>query len=328
MKSSVLKTMLVAVALLASAAQFAQAAIEILVSSEAGDDGQRRVYRFDYDAGPLPGGGQNPLVPHFTDTAPFYPRGMEMGPDFKIYVAGSGSSAAVGSGLVKRYNIDGSGETTLISSGTQWFRGMTVDPASGDIFVSVHGTHGQRYSSTGVLEDADLPGVDATGAMKVVGGNLYTGTGNFINRFDLDGVLINQFPNTGHNNNDFTDLVEKDGIMYLVGGSESGVFRFHLATNTWLDSGNAWGNTGSAGLIYAGIAVAPNGQITVVRNHSNGGNAYMFRIDDNGTMLYPTEGYWFPMNTGGDSGEIVFTPEPASLALVGLGGLLMLKRRR
>lgn len=71
------------------------------------------------------------------------------------------------------------------------------------------------------------------------------------------------------------------------------------------------------------VAVAPNGDVFAISNNSTPGlmhwNAAGVHLGNNTNI---------PAEFRGSQLEVVVIPEPASLALLGLGGLMMLKRRR
>ncbi len=154
----------------------------------------------------------------------------------------------------------------------------------------------------------------------------HAGQSEYIDWYDNAGNPVGQVQSTpGHR---FTSILAgPNGIMYLGQGvgPGTGIYRFDSFFDVFLDGGAAWASSASLGLV-ADMELTPDGLYIMATTSGGNGNAGARTIDlATGTVL---SNNWAPMSLQGRDGAIAFTPEPASLALLGLGGLMMVRRRR
>ncbi|MBL8964753.1 MAG: PEP-CTERM sorting domain-containing protein [Phycisphaeraceae bacterium] len=232
-----------------------------------------------------------------------------------LAVAGLASTSMANHGVVLQVSLDNSA----------WFDNMSVPMTTDKVFVRVimnipdqyHGISGARYNITslpgewdvggndsidftpgkGSATDGRLAGFDFGGQTQVV-----FETGNQL-RIDAKGDTGNN-PNAGISTSQNTPGAL--GTNFNTGKSVV-VYKFAVNLHTNRNDGDKL----TLRIMDGGENGSPD-QITSFKVYENSGSTAGIQVDD---------------ETGGTS-VITFVPAPASLALIGLGGLAAARRRR
>ncbi len=205
--------------------------------------------------------------------------------------------------------------------------------ANGDLYVSPWSGTVRKYDGvTGapILGYNTTPFPNSRRMLFDENGNFVRIVSNVVQRYLPDGTFLDGDSSTGEGFR--TVAVAPDGIYYLGSEGTTGVYRYNSNTGLFMDGGAPWagGNTQLNGLV-GNIVLGPDGDLYMSTAFGGVNASWIERIYISNGQLQGTqnanEGYWGPLSNDNPQG-MVLTPEPASLALVGLGGLLMLRRKR
>ncbi len=262
-----------------------------------------------------------------------------------------GLSGAADAGLIAEWNLnEGSGTTTALTGGSL----KTTDPgtASDDFSTATGVTWGAAGTSPGSTASLTFTGDNAVNTLNTnVSGSGLSGTGaktfvGWINPTNHTGSVVSYSPRGGEDNGeDLRMLLDTDGKLRAeVNG---GFFKAGATVSSLVDGG--WvmvaaifdTNTNSSSLYISGLGIltdysrsatnraidtastlkgtAPNANINFIIGSDPASRGFTGGIDK--VQVYNealTESQL----------DALLIPEPASLALMGLGGLLMLGRTR
>lgn len=291
-----------------------QAATELFVSS-GGD-----VLKYDLDVSPPTGA----TFASGLSTA----LEIEIGPDFNgdgvedLYVAERFAQIGVRSG------VDGSSLGSL-GTGLSQPRGVSIGP-DGNLYVN-------DRSNDRVVK-IDLPGgvqsdfatnasagIDGGYELEWVGDQLYvTNEGQDVLILDTAGNLVTTIETLASSTAVSSNVgfaFADNGDVYISQRQENTVIKFEAASNT-ITTVLLASATGLDGNLTRDILFGPdlNGDGAKDLLLANGGNIYAVDIED-GVL-------GSPIITGLTGENWMFIPEPATLALLSLGGLALLRRRR
>ncbi len=244
----------------------------------------------------------------------------------KLYV-GNRHGSNLGQGSVQEFLFDGtapSGGTTIAtaSSGAfQGFIGFDFAPNS-DLFVTTSNGGTRRYRDSG-SGYASIGGVSSGSVRDVMispdGSKMIETTTD--NRLLITEVLANSFGSTTtfvvNGASSMHQMAMRGDVLYVTSFNNGNVYKVNLDANFNPISSTAVATTPGA----LGIAFSPDGMEMFVSSHTGSRIARFLNSGSNwnqsGELL-----------TGHNMGYLATVPEPASLSVLGLGVLAVLRRRR
>ena len=246
----------------------------------------------------------------------------------KLYVSNRWGNTQ-GKGSVQDFDFDfgtktlSGGATVAVqtTAASQGFHGFQFAP-NGDLYVTTvsNGTHRYRDTGSGYTEIASV----ANGAVRDVwispdGKKMITsGVGNALHITDIVGDGFG-------NSTDFTmsqanathQMAFRGGSLYVTSFNSSKVIKVELDADYDPTSSSVLFDVSGA----IGITFSPDGEEMFVSSHT--GNFIQRYLDNGGTW---TDNGKF--DTGHNMGYLAAVPEPASMSVLGLGALALLRRRK
>ncbi|HOW73846.1 MAG TPA: PEP-CTERM sorting domain-containing protein [Phycisphaerae bacterium] len=255
--------------------------------------------------------------------------GMTFGPDGNLYVGSYDPNLAVADS-VKRYNGQTGAYIAPDASGGDLFCpwGVRFGPDGNLYASSSYRSWVNRYDgTTGAFIDYFIPdhsgGLEGPNGILFHGDYLYVAAGGFTTPIDK---VLRYSATTGAFDKVFVDFQSgglsvpanmtfgPDGNFYVTGWGSNAVHRYNGATGAFIDLFVPPGTLNGP----IGLTFGPDGNLYVASWRGNRIQRY------NGT----TGAFLNTFATVSSPFEIVFTPEPATLALLGAGVLAAARRRR
>ena len=260
------------------------------------------------------------------------PECMVLRPTGNLYIASVGQTVQGhtygGAPSIKRYDYKTGvflGDFAA-GGGLDSPRGIVFGPDDNLYVCSDYSHEVLRYNGqTGAFMDAFVPahsgGLTQARDLQFWGDSLYvssSGTDNIL-RYDANtGAYIGVFASSVHLDNPQDMALGPDALLYVSSGVTDSVVRFNMQTGNFVD---VFVPPNSGGLDNPnGLAFGPDGDLLVASNLTNN----VLRYDGKtGAFIgvFASEGL-------ADPTYMLIVPEPATLSLLALGGLALIRRRR
>jgi len=207
------------------------------------------------------------------------------------------------------------------SAASQGFHGFAFGP-NGDLYVTTvtNGTRRYRDSGSGFAEISSV----ANGQVRDVwvspdGKKMITsGVGGAIHITDIVGDGFGNSVDFGLSGADAThQMAYRGGSLYVTSFNTNKIFKVDLDANFNPTSGVSILNVSGA----IGIAFSPDGQEMLVSSHT--GNFVQRFLDSGGTWVDNGK-----FDTNHNMGYLAAVPEPASMAVLGIGALALSRKRK
>jgi hypothetical protein len=219
-------------------------------------------------------------------------------------------------GTVAEYNIDG----TIIAP--TFIQGLTnpiglLNDNSNHLFVldADAGTIGEFDATTGhAINPAFITDLDSPRQMATDGTYLYVSIyGGNVSKYDMSGNLIKQYLVGGLNGDGLFGIAVAGPNLYVVGNASNTVGEYNTTTGDPV-------NPNLIPSLASPEDIVSDGTSLWVANYSTG---TVGQYDLSGNPINPT----FISNLNGPV-ALALVPEPSSLCLLGISGVLLLMRRR
>jgi len=233
-------------------------------------------------------------------------------------------------GQIQKYTLSGSAVTTPLVTGLNSPAGIAITGSGNYLYVANRGgnTIGE-YNTSGTLENTISTGISSPVGLAIYGNNLFVAnSGNSsIAKYSLSGTPEGSF-STSSTGAPYGIALSSNG-SYLYVASDSGTVSEYTTAGTLV---NSFGSSGSFSLLSA-YGVALYGGDLFVTQDQNYNDVGVFNAATGATLGSETLSggtLTNPLISGlDDPYSIAITPEPGPLALLGMGALgLLLKRRK
>ena len=320
-----------AVALFAGLAGNASAATiyHVLVN----DSGNDRVLEFDTDGN---------FIGVFASG--FSPGGVKQGPDGNVYISNFDQIATIGGGPIFRYSVNGTPLANAFNGQADIRPDDLAFDGNGDLFFGNPfggGTEDDQVyrvdgpsSVTAVVPTSfnDPSNLTGTDTLNTPRGLTFDGDGDLIVADRNNGRLLEFDPATGNLKsvivtglNDIQTPHYDDGSIFFTFGNQGDVRKLREIDG----SGNTVNNFDFGELeLRFDPFVLPDGDVLI--SHFQGNQILRFESDLSSFTVFADSTTLFAGQTLSSPtfGAVIAIPEPASVALVGLGSIMLLSRRR
>lgn len=240
----------------------------------------------------------------------------------KVYVGNRWGNQA-GQGSVQQFTFNG---TTLnfnqdiSGNGLQRTHGVDLNPVTGELYaVNAFSSGISRFTQAANVFSPNglIPGGDWRDVLASADGTkLYVTELNTTLRV-IDLVANTQTMFTVSGSNGMHQLAWRNGSIYAASANSDAVHRIDLDANGNPTASAIVANSSAA----IGIAFSPDGQEMFVSGHTSN---VINRFQEINNVWTQTGS----IDTAHNMGYLAVVPEPGSMALLGLGALAVLKRRR